>query len=82
MMQLTANKTAKYFINDEYCQVELANEKLIVSSSLVEERIPFSVWDGSVQVKRGIIWGELQFFSASAGYSNGVGGAGAALEAV
>ncbi len=63
MMQLTANKTAKYFINDEYCQVELANEKLIVSSSLVEERIPFSVWDGSVQVKRGIIWGELHFFS-------------------
>lgn len=62
-MQLTANKTAKYLINDEYCQVELANEKLIVSSSQVEERIPFSVWDGAVHLRRGIIWGELRFYS-------------------
>ncbi len=63
IMQLKANKTAKYFINDEYCQVELENEKLVISSAFVEERIPFSVWDGSVNLKRGILWGQLEFFS-------------------
>lgn len=62
-MQLQANKTAKYFINDEYCQVELDDEKVIVSSALVEERIPYSVWDGSINIHRGLFWGQLVFYS-------------------
>jgi DNA helicase-4 len=62
-MQLHANKTAKYFINDEYCQVALEGEKLIVSSTLVEERIPYSVWDGTIKIQRGLFWGQLVFYS-------------------
>ncbi|MGX9416608.1 DNA helicase IV [Vibrio sp. WJH972] len=62
-MQLQANQTAKYFINDEYCQVELDNDTVIVSSALIEEQIPFSVWDGSIHIQRGIFWGQLVFYS-------------------
>ncbi|WP_073580487.1 DNA helicase IV [Vibrio quintilis] len=62
-MQLQAGRTARYFIYDEFCQVEIKDASLIIRSSDVEETIPFMVWDGSIQMNRGIIWGQLQFFS-------------------
>ncbi|QMV16487.1 DNA helicase IV [Vibrio spartinae] len=62
-MQLKASNTAKYFMNDEFYQVAIDSEKLIVRSRVAEERIPFAVWDGSVRVRRGIVWGELEFFA-------------------
>lgn len=62
-MQLSANKTAQFFIQNEYYQVELDDNRLLLSSSGSEERIPFTVWDGRVGLHRGLIWGSLQFFA-------------------
>ncbi|MBD1566397.1 DNA helicase IV [Vibrio sp. SA48] len=62
-MQLSANKTAQYLIQNEYHQVELEHELLIIASKVSEERIPFNVWNGKVRIKRGLVWGTLQFFA-------------------
>lgn len=62
-MQLSANKTARYLIQNEYHQVELEHELLIIASTVSEERIPFNVWNGKVRIKRGLVWGTLQFFA-------------------
>ncbi|EGU47788.1 DNA helicase IV [Vibrio ichthyoenteri ATCC 700023] len=62
-MQLTANKTAKFFIQNEYHHVSLDNDFIVLSSENSEERIPFNVWSGRVELKRGLIWGGLQFFA-------------------
>lgn len=62
-MQLSANKPAQFLIQDEYNQVELDQQRLIISSAVSEERIPFTVWNGKVRVKRGLFWGALQFFA-------------------
>ncbi len=62
-MQLSANKTAKFFIQNEYHQIEIASDSLILSSDTSEEHIPFSVWSGQVQVKNGLVWGGLLFFA-------------------
>lgn len=62
-MQLSANKTAKYLIQNEYHHVELNNERIILSSGVSEEHIPFHVWNGKVVLKRGLVWGEMTFFA-------------------
>lgn len=62
-MQLTANKTAKFFIQNEYHHVSLDNDFIVLSSESCEERIPFNIWNGRVELKRGLIWGGLQFFA-------------------
>ncbi|MBW3695694.1 DNA helicase IV [Vibrio sp. T187] len=62
-MQLSANKTAQFFIQNEYHQVELDDQKLLLSSIGSEERIPFTVWNGKVALRRGIFWGSIQFFA-------------------
>lgn len=60
-MQLNANKTAQFFIANEYYQVQLEKEWLVLTSLSSEERIPFHVWNGEVQIRRGVFWGTLQF---------------------
>lgn len=62
-MQLSANKTAQFFIQNEYHQVELDGSRLLLSSVGSEERIPFTIWSGKVAIKRGLFWGSLQFFA-------------------
>ncbi|MGY3689157.1 DNA helicase IV [Vibrio coralliilyticus] len=62
-MQLIANKTAQYLIQNEYHQVSLESDFLVLSSRGSEERIPFNVWNGKVKLKRGLFWGGLQFFA-------------------
>ncbi|KOO04405.1 DNA helicase IV [Vibrio nereis] len=62
-MQLTANKTAQFLIQNEYHHVALDSDFLILSSDRSEERIPFNVWSGKVKLKRGLFWGGLQFFA-------------------
>jgi len=62
-MLLKASKSAQYFIHGEYHQVELNDHTLVVSSNLAEEHISFLVWNGAVSVRRGICWGELEFYS-------------------
>ncbi len=62
-MQLKANKTAQFFISTEYNQVELGEECIILSSYSSEEHIPFNVWNGTIKIHRGAIWGGLQFFA-------------------
>ncbi|MEZ8717184.1 DNA helicase IV [Vibrio splendidus] len=62
-MQLSANKTAQFFIQNEYHQVELDGPRLLLSSVGSEERIPFTIWSGKIAIKRGLFWGSLQFFA-------------------
>lgn len=62
-MQLIANKTAKFFIQNEYHNVSLDSDYLVLCSDNREERIPFNIWNGRVELKRGIFWGALQFFA-------------------
>lgn len=62
-MQLNANKTAQFFIANEYYQAQLEKEWLVLTSLSSEERIPFHVWNGEVQIRRGVFWGTLQFFA-------------------
>ncbi|NNN45030.1 MULTISPECIES: DNA helicase IV [unclassified Vibrio] len=62
-MQLGASKTAQFFIANEYHQISLENERLVLTSLQSEERIPFTVWNGQVKVRRGLLWAELQFFA-------------------
>ncbi|GLT19228.1 DNA helicase IV [Vibrio zhanjiangensis] len=64
-MQLSATRTALYLIQSEYNQVRLESDFIILSSKQCEERIPFSIWNGEVSIKRGLLWGGLQFFSHS-----------------
>ena len=62
-MQLSANKTAQFFIQNEYHQVVLDGSHLLLSSVGSEERIPFTIWSGKIAIKRGLFWGSLQFFA-------------------
>ncbi len=64
-MQLTANKTAQFFVQKEYHHVEVTTDALIIHSETSEEHIPFNVWSGRVQVKHGLLWGGLVFFAHS-----------------
>lgn len=62
-MQLTANKTAQFLVQNEYHQVSLDSDFIILSSDRSEEHIPFNVWSGKIKLKRGLFWGGLQFFA-------------------
>lgn len=63
IMQLNANKTAQYLIQREYHQIRLDHERIILSSAVSEEHIPFNVWNGAVTLKRGVLWGSMTFFA-------------------
>lgn len=60
-MQVTASRSAKFLIQSEYNEVCIEGDKLILNSAQSEEHIPFSVWDGSITLKRGLMWGSLVF---------------------
>jgi len=62
-MQLIANKTAKFFIQNEYHTVTVDHDYLVLCSDNREERIPFNIWNGRIELKRGVFWGALQFFA-------------------
>ena len=62
-MHLTASKQAQFFIQNEYFHVELRDDSIILGTSLLEEHIPFNVWNGRVNIAPGIIWGQLKFYS-------------------
>lgn len=60
-MQLSASRLAQFFIQDEYQQVEVKDQCIILSSPNDELQIPFAAWNGDVTVERGLIWGNLYF---------------------
>ncbi len=62
-MQLTATHKAQFFIQNEYHHVEIKENSVLLSSIGSEEHIPFTIWNGKVGVKRGLLWSSLQFFS-------------------
>ncbi|WP_162064090.1 DNA helicase IV [Vibrio taketomensis] len=62
-MQLSANKTAKFFIQNEYHTIALDEHYLVLSSDQSEERIPFNIWNGRIDLKRGILNGAMQIFA-------------------
>lgn len=51
------------FIQNEYHQVSLEPDFLVLSSDRSEERIPFNVWSGKIKLRRGLFWGGLQFYA-------------------
>ncbi|MDR9826120.1 DNA helicase IV [Vibrio sp. FNV 38] len=62
-MQLSASSTARFFAQNEYQHVALEGTELVISSPLLEERIPFHVWNGNIEVHRGFVWGSLTFYA-------------------
>ena len=62
-MQLEAGKVARFFIQDEYCQVGIEADRLVLTSVNSEVYIPFSVWSGKITLDRGCFWGKLTFYS-------------------
>lgn len=50
-MQLTATSKAQFFIQNEYYHVEIKENSVLLSSIGSEEHIPFTVWNGKVNVK-------------------------------
>ncbi len=62
-MQLTASNKAQFFIQNEYYQVEIKENSVLLCSVGSEEHIPFTIWNGKVSVKRGLLWSSLQFFA-------------------
>ncbi len=64
-MQIGAGKVARFFIQNEYSQVRLEHDRLILTSADNEIRIPFSVWSGKITLERGCFWGTLTFYSFS-----------------
>ena len=60
---LKASPLARYFIHDEFCEIEVKEAVIHLRTFNSEVRIPFHRWDGTVQVSRGLIWGCLTFFS-------------------
>ncbi len=64
-MHLTASKQAQFFIQNEYFHVELKDDSIIVAAALLEDHIPFNVWNGRVNIEPGIFWGQLKFYSHS-----------------
>ncbi len=62
-MQLVATPRAQFFTQHEYYQVKLESNAVVLISRYCEERIPFSVWNGEITVKRGLLWGSLTFFA-------------------
>ncbi|GAK17086.1 LOW QUALITY PROTEIN: DNA helicase IV [Vibrio sp. JCM 19053] len=64
-MQLTATSKAQFFIQNEYHHVEIKENSVLLSSIGSEEHIPFTIWNGKVSVKRGLLWSSLQFFCST-----------------
>ncbi|GEM75780.1 DNA helicase IV [Vibrio sagamiensis] len=62
-MQLSASTKARFFIQNEYYQVKVSDNSVLLSSNGSDERIPFTVWSGKVVVRRGLLWSSLQFFA-------------------
>ncbi len=62
-MELKATKNARFFVQNEYCQVSVQNNTLTISSHNKDEIIPFSAWSGEVDIERGLFWGTLTFYS-------------------
>ncbi|MFV0576510.1 MAG: DNA helicase IV [Vibrio sp.] len=62
-MQLSASRIARFFIQNEYQQVEVKDQSIVLSTRSDEIQIPFSTWNGEVTVERGLFWGNLYFHS-------------------
>lgn len=62
-MEVSAGKSARFLVQNEYHHVRLGENSLLLTSNLTDESVPFSKWSGKVVVKKGIIWSDLQFFS-------------------
>lgn len=60
-MQLSASRLAQFFIQDEYRQVEVKDQTIILSSPTDEIQIPFAAWNGEITIERGLVWGNLYF---------------------
>jgi DNA helicase-4 len=62
-MQLCASELAQLFTQHEYRSICIDEETLELASANSVVRIPFSIWNGKITVKRGLIWSELKVLS-------------------
>ncbi len=62
-MQLCASELAQLFTQHEYRSICIDEETLELASASSVVRIPFSIWNGKIAVKRGLVWSELRVHS-------------------
>ncbi|MPW36227.1 DNA helicase IV [Vibrio sp. B1Z05] len=61
-MQLQATPSAQFFLQDEYFDIKLEKDQLILTSPENQTSIPFSEWSGKTAIERGVVWGSITFF--------------------
>lgn len=72
-MQLTATSKAQFFIQNEYYHVEIKENSVLLSSIGSEEHIPFTVWNGKVNVNAACFGARFSSSLTSKMASNKVG---------
>ncbi|MDA9557380.1 DNA helicase IV [Vibrio sp.] len=65
-MILKASKTAAYFAQNEFHSIEVIGNMIKLSARFSEVILPFSKWNGKVEVRHGLIWSTIRFH----GYPN------------
>ncbi|OBT13686.1 DNA helicase IV [Vibrio sp. UCD-FRSSP16_10] len=61
-MQLQATSSAQFFLQDEYFDIKLEKDQLILTSQQNQTLIPFSEWSGKTSIERGVVWGNITFY--------------------
>lgn len=60
-MELTASRLAQVFLQGDNYQLVLSENKLKFISKFNTDELLFEQWNGSVTVRRGFLWGSLDF---------------------
>ncbi|WP_117234126.1 DNA helicase IV [Vibrio maerlii] len=58
-MDVCASRSARFFTQNAYHDLSVEDDTLVVSSESSEERIPFSIWNGELELERGLVWDSL-----------------------
>ncbi|MEZ9418786.1 DNA helicase IV [Vibrio breoganii] len=61
-MQLQATPSARFFLQDEYFDIKLEKDQLVLTSRENQTSIPFSEWSGKTAIERGLVWGSITFY--------------------
>ncbi|MEZ9708403.1 DNA helicase IV [Vibrio breoganii] len=61
-MQLQATPSARFFLQDEYFDIKLEKDQLVLTSRENQTSIPFSEWSGKTSIERGLVWGSITFY--------------------
>ncbi len=62
-MDLSATRSARFFIQKAYNHISIEEDKLIIASEESEDRVPFSIWSGEISIEKGTFWDSLVIWS-------------------